>query len=628
MIDDRSLQALRAAMKVLHSSPDRAAQVFVLATGDNPELADAWLGRYATGEHSMQVLERLASHADRLGEGLLRIQHRPADLGAHFDIDYVRMPIVDATTARLAYAAALIRQQNWQGADGALLELPTTPAVGYVRSVLATATKRWPDVLVAVSNCRQWHGDPHLRRAASLQEAWAAASLGLSERALQAVELVVNPPPDDRSSGWKPSAQQASDELTRDALFCRALVLRHQGEDEDARTLLTNIRVQWPGFERAQTALSDPTFGLQITDPQTIETRTDRWDASTETSAEQRAAAESARSAQTLLAEAEAELEAMVGLDEVKARITELRHDSIARVLRQRKGLPTSPVSRHLLMMGPPGVGKTASARAIAHIFCGLGLLRRHDVYETRRDKLIGRHVGDTENNTRAQLEEGLGATVFIDEFGDLIHSGYGSGDPYGQAIISTLVPFMENHRDEMVVIAAGYPMASQRVLAANDGLRSRFATLIEYASYSPDQLIAIMEGLAAKDGDTFAPDALQSLQESFAQYYNSQITSSEGDVIRVIDGLGNGRFVRTVVEKAQLNRNSRIVSSLGLSGADLSDPDLGTDLDADTLTLLTAEDVHYGHQQALPPEMRTNAARAADWLRESQDRRRAQAHT
>ena len=95
-----------------------------------------------------------------------------------------------------------------------------------------------------------------------------------------------------------------------------------------------------------------------------------------------------------------------------------------------------------------------------------------------------------------------------------------------------------------------------------------------------------------------------------------------------MIDGLGNGRFVRTVVEKAQLHRNSRIVSSLGLSGADLSDPELGTDLDADMLTLLTAQDVHYGHQQALPPEMRTNSARAADWLRESQERRRAQAQT
>lgn len=625
MIDDRSLQALRAAMKVLSSSPDRAGQVFVLATGDNPELADAWLGRYATGERSMQVLERLATHADRLGDGLVRIQHRPADLRAHFDLDYVRMPIVDATTARLAYAAALIREQNWQGADDMVRTLPATPAVGYVRSVLATATKRWPDVLVAVSNCRQWHGDPHLRRAASLQEAWAAASLGLTDRALEAVERVINPPADDTGTGWKPSAQQASDDLTRDALFCRALVLRHQGEAEEARTVLTNIRVQWPDFERAQTALSDPTFGLQITDPQTIETRTDRWDPSTETSPEERAAAESARSAKTLLAEAEAELEAMVGLDEVKARIAELRHDSIARVLRQRKGLPTSPVSRHLLMMGPPGVGKTVSARVIAHIFCGLGLLRRPDVYETRRDKLIGRHVGDTENNTLEQLETGLGATVFIDEFGDLIHTGYGSGDPYGQAIISTLVPFMENHRDDMVVIAAGYPMASQRVLAANDGLRGRFATLIEYTSYNPDQLIAIMEGIAAKDGDTFAPDALLSLRESFAQYYNAQITSSEGDVIRVIDGLGNGRFVRTVVEKAQLNRNSRIVSSLGLSGADLSDPDFGTDLDADMLTLLTAEDVHYGHQQALPPEMRTNGARASDWLRESEERRRTQ---
>ena len=192
----------------------------------------------------MQVLERLATHADRLGDGLVRIQHRPADLRAHFDIDYVRMPIVDATTARLAYAAALIREQNWQGADDMVRTLPATPAVGYVRSVLATATKRWPDVLVAVSNCRQWHGDPHLRRAASLQEAWAAASLGLTDRALEAVERVVNPPADDTATGWKPSAQQASDDLTRDALFCRALVLRHQGQTEEARTVLTNIRVQ------------------------------------------------------------------------------------------------------------------------------------------------------------------------------------------------------------------------------------------------------------------------------------------------------------------------------------------------------------------------------------------------
>ena len=625
MIDERSLQALQAAMKVFHSAPDRAAQVFVLATGDDPELADAWLGRYATGERSVQVLQKLAAHADRLGQGLNRIQHRPADLGAYFDIDYVRLPIIDATTARLAYAAALLQKQDYQGTDDVLATLPAeVPAVAYVRACLAIATRRWPDVLVAVSSCGHWHSAPHLRRAASLQEAWAAASLGLSDRALEAVDRVVNPPADDAAGGLRPSAQQASDDLNRDALFCRALVLRHLGQAEEARTALTNIRVQWPNFERAQTALSDPTFSLQITDPQTIDTRTDRWDPETETSPEERAAQESARSAQSLLAEAEAELEAMVGLDEVKARISELRHDSIARVLRERKGLPTSPVSRHLLMMGPPGVGKTVSARVIAHIFCGLGLLRDPAVYETRRDKLVGRHVGDTENNTREQLEKGIGATVFIDEFGDLIHSGYGTGDPFGQAIISTLVPFMENHRDEMVVIAAGYPMASQRVLAANDGLRSRFSTIIEYTSYNPDQLVAIMEAIAGADSDKFAPEALVAVQQKFGEYYNTQITSSEGDIIRVIDALGNGRFVRTVVEKAQLNRNSRIVSSLGLSGADLNDPNLGAELDADVLTLLTAEDVHYGHQQALPPNMRT--ARAADWLAEAEAQRHAKA--
>ncbi|MBU8840630.1 type VII secretion AAA-ATPase EccA [Mycolicibacterium goodii] len=623
MIDDRSLQALAAAMKALPTSPQRAAQVFALATTDNPSLADAWLGRYATGERSLQVLEKLSTHAEGIGLGLTRIRHRPVDLGATFDIDYVRIPIVDATSARLAYAAALILQQRWQEADDTLRDLPDTHEVSYVRACLASSTRRWADVLTSVGNCSQWRDNPHLRRAASLQEAWAAACLGLSDRALAAADRVVNPT-EDTTTGWRPTAALASDNLTRDALFCRALVLRHQGEQEEARTVLTTIRVQWPDFERAQTALSDATFGLQITDPQTIDTRTDRWDPATETSPEQRAAEESARSAKALLEKAEADLDAMIGLDEVKERITELRHDSIARVLRQRKGLPTSPVSRHLLMMGPPGVGKTVSARVIARIFCGLGLLRRPDVYETRRDKMIGRHVGDTENNTRELLEKGLGATVFIDEFGDLIHTGYGSGDPFGQAIISTLVPFMENHRDDMVVIGAGYPMASQRVLASNDGLQSRFATTIEYTSYNPEQLLAIMEGIAAKDSDVFAPDALQSLRQPFEVYYSTQIQTPEGDVKRVIDELGNGRWVRTVVEKAQLNRNSRIVRSLGLSAADLSDPDLGTELEEDALTVLTADDVQYGLQQALPPAMRTNATRAVEWLRESEEQRTA----
>jgi SpoVK/Ycf46/Vps4 family AAA+-type ATPase len=263
-------------------------------------------------------------------------------------------------------------------------------------------------------------------------------------------------------------------------------------------------------------------------------------------------------------------------------------------------------ISRHILMIGPPGVGKTQSARAIANIFCGLGLLPRPDVYETNRDKLIGRHLGDAESNTRELLEQALGATVLVDEFGELIQEGYSGGDAFGQAIIGTLVPHMENHRDQTVVIAAGYPMACQRVLAVNPGLRSRFATTIEFHSYTPDELIAIAEKQAAEAGDTLLAGAADAvLRTSFERFYNSKTSTAAGDVVRGIDTLGNARFVRTIIEGAQLHRAQRLVTDYGLADLDLGDESIGDDIAADVFAMLTAEDLAEGLASALPPQWR-----------------------
>jgi type VII secretion ATPase EccA len=591
-MSDRGMEALSAAVKALPNAPQRALQVFRLATDDDPDMADAWLGRVAAGDRTLSTLATLSAVARRIGTDLRALRVTPQELGASFDVEYVKVGIIDEMSAKLAYAAALIDAGNYEQASARLLELPKNPAVAYAAAVLASRTYRWPDVLTALIGCEAWL-QVYFKRAASLLEAWAAANLGLFDRALASARRA-----EDTSA--------ASDPIVRDAVFCRALLARAQGDEEATRTLLTDIRVRWPEFEPAKAAMSDPTFGLKVTDELTIDSRTDRWDPATETTPGQRAAAHHADNARKLLADAEKTLAGMVGLEDVKKRIATIKADTIARVLRQRKGLPTPPVSRHLLMVGPPGVGKTASARAIANIFCGMGLLPRSDVYETKPSDHTGTVVGETDATMRKLLDKAIGATVFFDEFGDVIKPGYTGGDPYGQAIVAALVPWMENHRDEAVVIAAGYPRACERVLATNAGLQSRFSTVIEFPSYAPDTLMAITEGIVAQSGDSVEPGAItQVLAEPFMRYYNEQHLSPDNDVVRLIDTLGNGRFVRTIVESAQEFRNERVMGEFGLGEADLSDETFGQDIPDEVLSLLTRQDLAEGLQKALPPAQR-----------------------
>jgi type VII secretion ATPase EccA len=589
-VSERSTQALAAAVKALPTDPAKARKVFVIATEDDPGSADGWLGRVAAGDRSLTTLANLAGNAQVLGQDLRALGVAPHQLSAAFDIEYVRFTIIDEHTARLAYAAALIDESEFDRAGEVLRQLPAVPSVCYVRAVLGSRTRRWPDVLVAIEGCASWE-DKLLSAAASLMEAWAAAGLGLDERAVAAA----------RAAEASPAPQ-----VVRDALFCRALVARLGGDEDTAQALLTDIGVRWPDFEQSRIALSDPTYGLEVTDRETIESRTDRWDPATGLTRAERAAAENAKTAKERLAEAEATLSAMVGMDSVKTRINAVKADAIVRVLRTRKGLPTPVVSRHILMVGPPGVGKTQSARAIANIFCGLGLLPRPDVYETNRDKLIGRHLGDAESNTRELLERAMGATVLLDEFGDLIQEGYSGGDAFGQAIIGTLVPHMENHRDQTVVIGAGYPMACQRVLAVNAGLRSRFATTIEFHSYTPNELIAIAEKQAAEAGDALVAGAVDTvLRAPLERFYQSKTSTAAGDVIRGIDELGNARFIRTIIEGAQLHRAQRLVIDYGLAEVDLADQNVGDDIASDVFAMLTADDLAEGLTAALPSQWR-----------------------
>lgn len=598
--DERIEKMLSAAVKAIGTSPRQAAQVFRLVTSDSPEVADAWLGLAASGDRSLSTLEQLAATADSVGRDLRRLGLAPADLGARFETDYLALRIEDGCTARLAYAGALMDVQRWADAHSVLATVARQPQSEYVHAVLHRRTERWADVLTAVSGCSDWL-DTELVRAGLMLEAIAAANLGLLDRASSAAGRVVR--------------EGSGDALTRDALFQQALIVRHRGEGEAAQALLTDIRVRWPEFGPAAAALGDPTFGLVFVDAATIDSRTDRWDPASATTSEQRAAAETAASAKDLLVDAETRLGAMVGLDEVKSSVKRLRSDSIARVVRARKRLPTPPVSRHLLMVGPPGVGKTVTARIVSNMFCGLGIVARPELYETKRSKLLGTHLGETEANTLAILEKASGATVFIDEFGGLIQAdGSGSNaNAYGQAVIDTLVPWMENERGNTVLIAGGYPQACQRVIQADQGLLSRFKTILTFHSYTPDELLALAETFAAEAGDALDPGVGEDvLRAPFQRFYERESVNNDGDVVRDIDILGNGRFVRNVIEAAQAVRNERVIGDYGLATVDLADTSLADELDEEALTRITRDDLHAGFLEVLPPAARPVAAGGA----------------
>jgi len=257
-----------------------------------------------------------------------------------------------------------------------------------------------------------------------------------------------------------------------------------------------------------------------------------------------------------------AELDALIGLDPVKRQVHEIAAQLRVARLRDAHGLTSQPPARHFVFTGPPGTGKTTVARILGRIFAALGLLVRPSVVEAHRADLVGEHLGSTAIKTNKLIDSALGGVLFIDEAYALYNEGYSGGDAFGSEATAALLKRAEDDRDRLVIVLAGYTADMDRFLRSNPGLASRFGVRISLPSYSPHELVSIAEVIARQAGDSFAPDALPVLDQIFTVACEQ----------RKIDELGNGRFARSLFERACAVRDMR-VAQLGeaASAADLT---------------------------------------------------------
>ncbi len=263
------------------------------------------------------------------------------------------------------------------------------------------------------------------------------------------------------------------------------------------------------------------------------------------------------------------ELDDLIGLESVKQEVRSLANFVKLQKQREAQGLKSAKVSYHLVFYGSPGTGKTTVARIVGRIYKDLGVLKKGHTVETDRAGLCGEYVGKTGPKTDTVISKALDGVLFIDEAYSLVPEG-GAGNDYGQEAISTILKRMEDYRDRLVVIVAGYKDEMQRFIDSNPGLQSRFNRYIDFPDYSSGELTDIFKMYMKKNQYTLAPDAEEYLKEQF-----------EYAVAHKDRNFGNARFARNVFEKSIQQQANRLAGQ--------------TNLDKGRLSELTIEDLQGG---------------------------------
>jgi len=241
------------------------------------------------------------------------------------------------------------------------------------------------------------------------------------------------------------------------------------------------------------------------------------------------------------------ELHSYIGLENIKKEVESLINMVKVHKLRKEHGLPTVDMSLHMVFSGNPGTGKTMIARLMARIYKSLGILSKGQLVEVDRSGLVAGYVGQTAGKTKEAVEKALGGVLFIDEAYALTYKK--EGNDFGQEAVDTLLKMMEDHRDDLVVIVAGYDGLMDEFIASNPGLESRFNRFLHFDDYTPEEMMAIFDMRAEKGGYKLNENA----RDEVKAFIESENTSSVS--------FGNARGVRNLFEQVLVCQANRVAN-------------------------------------------------------------------